>query len=188
MIALRKFMSVDEFYTWNQTQPGRWELFGGIPVEMQSERLVHSHTKYRAAKALEDTIATAGLSCHMVLDGPAVRIDSQNSFEPDAFVYCGDPLPDDTTVIVNPVIVVEVLSPGNATRDLRDKLLGYFRVPSLHHYLIVDPDERLVLHHARGSGDTVVTRMVKEGDLVLDPPGLTLPVPALFGPLVRPKE
>jgi hypothetical protein len=37
--------------------------------------------------------------------------------------------------------------------DLRDKLRGYFRVASIQHYLIVDPDKRIVIHHARGAGD-----------------------------------
>jgi len=78
------------------------------------------------------------------------------------------------------VIVVEVLSPGNAIKDMRDKLQGYFRVSSIQHYLIVDPDKKLVIHHARGEGDAVSTRLVSDGNLPLDPPGLTLPVAALF--------
>jgi hypothetical protein len=31
-------------------------------------------------------------------------------------------------------------------KDLRDKLVGYFHVPSIVHYLIVDPDDRFVIH------------------------------------------
>ena len=182
MTALRKIMSVDEFYAWYETQPGRWELFGGVPAEMKSERVIHSDTKFRAALALHNAIAKTGIPCHMVLDGPAVRIDAQNSYQPDVMVYCGDPLPDDTIVIPNPIIVVEVLSPGNAMKDLRDKLLGYFRVPSIQHYLIADPDERLVIHHARGLSDAVTTRIAKEGELNLNPPGLILPLGAIFSP------
>jgi Uma2 family endonuclease len=78
------------------------------------------------------------------------------------------------------MIVVEVLSPSNALKDLRDKFVGYFRVASIQHYLIVDPDKRLLIHHARGAGDVVNTRIVNEGSLLLDPPGLTLAVSELF--------
>ena len=58
--------------------------------------------------------------------------------------------------------------------DLRDKLGGYFRVESIQHYLIVDPDKRLIIHHARGDHGMLATRIVSEGSLQLDPPGLTL--------------
>ena len=65
---------------------------------------------------------------------------------------------------------------------MRDKLQGYFRVSSIHHYLIVDPDKRLVIHHARAQNETVSTRIVKDGDIRLDPPGLTVPVTDFFEP------
>jgi Uma2 family endonuclease len=74
-----------------------------------------------------------------------------------------------------------VLSPGNAVTDLRDKLQGYFRVASIAHYLIVDPDKRIVIHHARGTGDAVSTRIVSDGALRLVPPGIEIGVGELFG-------
>jgi hypothetical protein len=54
------------------------------------------------------------------------------------------------------------------------------RVASIQHYLIVDPDKRLVIHHARADGGVVNTRIATDGAIVLDPPGLVLPVAALF--------
>ena len=78
-------------------------------------------------------------------------------------VYCGRALPDDArSRSPNPIVVVEVLSPSNAMKDLRDKLVGYFLVPSIRHYLIVDPDSRLVIHHARGNGDAIATQIVND--------------------------
>ena len=66
-------------------------------------------------------------------------------------------------------------------KDLRDKLVGYFQVPSIVHYLIVDPDDRLVIHHARGGGDAITTRILSAGSpLKLDPPGLEMAVAELF--------
>jgi Uma2 family endonuclease len=54
-------------------------------------------------------------------------------------------------------------NPGSGDLLLRDKLQGYFRVPSIQHYLIVDPDKRLFIYHARGEADAVATRIVSEG-------------------------
>jgi Uma2 family endonuclease len=73
-----------------------------------------------------------------------------------------------------PVIVVEVLSPSTRRIDASEKLAGYFRVPSVAHYLIVDPNKPLVLHHARGGGDTILTHVVTRGTIELDPPELAV--------------
>src|SRR6516164_2712529 len=158
MTALRKeTMSVDEFLAWAERQQDRWELVEGIPTAMSPERVVHGDVKYRVARALDVAIATARVPCRFVLDSAAVRIDHRSLYQPDALVYCGEPVSGDALEIPNPVVVFEVLSPGNAVTDLRDKLVGYFRVASIVHYLIVDPDKHLVIHHARGETDLIAT-------------------------------
>jgi Uma2 family endonuclease len=181
MTALRKSrMSVEEFLTWAERRPERWELLDGVPIAMSPERVVHGDVKYRIARALDAAIAKVRVPCRFVLDSAAVRIDAQTLFQPDALVYCGEPVPGSAIEIPNPVLVFEVLSPGNAMTDLRDKLQGYFRVASIEHYVIADPDKRLVIHHARGQGDAVATRIVNDGALSLDPPGIEIDVRDLF--------
>lgn len=181
MVALRKErMTVNEFLPWAKQQSERWELVDGVPMAMSPERVVHGDTKYRAARAFDDAIASAKVPCHFVLDSAAVRVDARNSFQPDLLVYCGEPVAGDAVEVLNPTIVVEVLSPGNAMTDLRDKLQGYFRIPSVQHYLIIDPDKRLVIHHARGHDDVVGTRIVTSGQITLEPPGLSVAVSRFF--------
>ena len=60
------------------------------------------------------------------------------------------------------------------------KLEGYFSLPSVAHYLILDADRRKVVHHKRGVGDIVETRILAAGRLALDPPGLELSVENFF--------
>jgi Uma2 family endonuclease len=175
MAALQKQkMKVDEFLAWAEGRLGRWELHDGVPVAMSPERVIHGKVKYRVARALDSAIEAAGVPCQFLLDSAAIRIDTYRSYQPDALIHCGEALSDDALEVPNPVVVVEVLSPGNAMLDLRDKLQGYFRVPSIKHYLIVDPDKRLIIHHARGGGDAIATRIVSDGSLRLDPPGIEL--------------
>ncbi len=178
MSALPKHdkMIVDDFYAWAEKQDGRWELFDGVPVAMAPERAIHARVKYLVAKALERAIAAAGAPCEVLLDGVAVRIDAHHSYQPDALINRGAPLPDDALEPSNPIVLIEVLSPSNAMKNLRDKLVGYFTVPSIMHYLIVDPDDRLVLHHARGH----IPRIAHDGALRLDPPGIEIAVLDLF--------
>jgi hypothetical protein len=45
-----------------------------------------------------------------------------------------------------------------------------------------DPDNRLVIHHARGEGDVITTRIVSDRSLKLDPPGIEIAAANLFPP------
>jgi Uma2 family endonuclease len=110
-----------------------------------------------------------------------VRIDDSTAHEPDALVYCGAELPASALEVTNPIIVVEVLSPSSRRIDASLKLAGYFRVPSIVHYLIVDPDQPLIIHHARGKDDTILTHIVREGAITLNPPGLDLALADVYG-------
>jgi hypothetical protein len=72
-----------------------------------------------------------------------------------------------------------VLSPSSRHIDLAVKLAGYFLLPSLAHYLIVDPTRSLILHHSR-TGDAILTRIVTEGAVALDPPGMDLALSEVY--------
>ncbi|MBV8797234.1 MAG: Uma2 family endonuclease [Hyphomicrobiales bacterium] len=182
MSTALKLMTVDEFLPWAEGKEGRWELHDGVPVMMSPERVVHNRSKLRAATALRDALATAGLSCEVFADGLAVRIHAQATYEPDASVVCGPRTPADAIEIDNPIVVIEVLSPSTAAVDHGRKLSGYFSIPSVQHYLILDPERRVAIHHKRGSGDAIETRVLTEGVARLDPPGFEVAVEAMFPP------
>ena len=80
---------------------------------------------------------------------PGMMVEVDTDYQPDAVVNCGPPTPDDAIAAPNPVIVVEALSPGTRGVDTGAKLDGYFRVPSIIHYLIVLRVKRGVIHHRR---------------------------------------
>jgi Uma2 family endonuclease len=102
---------------------------------------------------------------------------------PDVMVVCGDlqTTDRDRNALVNPVLLVEVISPGTETVDRSEKLEEYKSIPTLRHYLLVDSEERRVevyskrtrwLKHARlfGSEDTIT----------LTDPDLTLVISELY--------
>jgi Uma2 family endonuclease len=85
-------------------------------------------------------------------------------------------LPDEAVEVPNPIIVVEVASPSTRRLDTSLKLGGYFSLPSVHHYLIVDPEGPPVVHHGRRPDGTILTSIVREGPFTLSPPGIELTV------------
>jgi len=175
-------MTVDEFLVWAEGQDGRWELQDGGPVSMCPERVAHTETKGEAYSALKNAIAVARAPCRALTEGAAVRIDTGTVLEPDVLVYCGPRLPADSLEVSSPVIVVEAPSPGAAARDHGAKLEGYFSLPSVMHYLLLDADRGRVVHHKRGRDDILESRIWRDGVLRLDPPGLEIAVVNLFAP------
>lgn len=175
-------MTAEEFVTWAEQQPKgqRYELVDGEVVGMASERLAHARAKVHALLALDRAAKAAGLVCEALPDGMALRVDAHLVFEPDAMLRCGPPLPNDAVLVEDPVIVVEVLSPSTKSVDSNAKLAGYFRVPSIHHCLILNPAKRVAIHHRRGEQGAIITHIVQDGPLRLDPPGIVLE--SLFGP------
>src|SRR5206468_3218524 len=120
------------------------------------------------------------LACHVFTDGMTVRIDAETAFEPDATVYAGEKITGTALEVPNPMILVEVLSQSTRGVDLTTKLAGYFRLPSVVHYLIVDPTQPSVIHHSRAAGDMILTRILTEGAITLDPPGLEIALADIY--------
>ena len=176
-------VTVDDYIAWALDRPGRYELQDGRVLAMAPERIGHALVKTAVFAALREAIKRTALPCHAVPEGPAIRVDDQTAFIPDALVYCGPPLPPAVAEVPNPVIVVEVLSPSTERRDRTIKVAGYARVASLRHYLIVDPDARSVLHLSRQGGELTEIPSMPGGDLRLDPPGLVIAGQAFFDDL-----
>jgi Uma2 family endonuclease len=173
-------MTVDEFLGWAEGREGRWELADVVPVCMSPERVAHVETKFSAGGALKAAIKKASLRCEAFIDGLAIRVDRYKTFQPDVVINCGDRLKPDRIEAPNPVVVLEILSPSAHAVDSRLKVRRYFELPAIQHYLILDADNRTVIHHARGAGDALLTRMVSEGELRLDPPGFSVDAQSLF--------
>lgn len=171
--------TADEFIAWALEQPaGRFELDNGIVVAMAPERANHATAKGNAFVALRN--AASGLACQAFPDGMSVRIDDRTVYEPDALVRCGPPLPGDAIEANDPVILVEVVSRSSRGVDRGVKLAGYFSLPSLRHYLIVDTEKRIVIHNHRSEEGRIEVRILRDGLLTLDPPGLTIQVQDIF--------
>ena len=171
-------MSREEYRRWAETQPrGRFERVAGEVVAMAPERAAHNLVKMHVWRALDAAVRAAGLRCEAFGDGMTVEIGDEHDYEPDALVNCGEPLDADAVAAPNPVIIVEVLSPSSRSVDTGAKLADYFRVPSLRHYLILRADRHQVIHHRRSDdGAGIETRVLAEGAIRLDPPGLEVAI------------
>lgn len=176
---VRKKMAADEFIAWAMARPDgeHYELVAGEIVAMAAERSIHGLVKVRLVSRLSNALEAAGLPCDVYTSEMSVRVDHDTVYELDALVRRGKRLPPDATEVTDPIVVVEVRSPSTGGRDAGAKLEDYFRLPSIVHYLIVKPENRTIIHHRRETEGMIATRIIRDGPVRLDPPGIELSDP-----------
>ena len=181
-------MTCEQFLEWTDARVAalpydepKWELFDGVPEMQEHETWRHARSKYQLAKVVEDAIAAARLQLEIGLDGLGVRVGAKESYQPEAVVFPKGLIGGADRYAPEPIIVVEVLSPSTRNKDLKIKAAGYARVPTILHYLVIDPETKELLHHRR-RGDALVPaeKPQSSGVLQLDPPGLVLDVGAML--------
>ena len=174
-------MTVSEFLVWAETQlDGRYELVDGYVVAMAPERIIHNSAKIAVLDALRAGIKQAGLPCRVYTDGIGVAIADRHWRIPDASVQCGGSVDPYATMLPDPIILVEVISPSSARGDTGTKLAEYFLLPGIRHYLIIDPEQRFAIHHSRDDAGDIQTRIVRNGAITFSPPGFSIASEDLF--------
>lgn len=78
-----------------------------------------------------------------------------SSLYPDALVIAEKPefYENRRDIITNPLLIVEVVSPGSESNDRGGKFYDYRTVPSFREYLLVYQDEPFVVHALRQGHD-----------------------------------
>ena len=101
---------------------------------------------------------------------------------PDVAVVCGTPefLDDRRDTILNPVVLVEVLSPSTSGFDRGLKGYLYRNVASLREYLLVEPDTTGVEHYRRADGEWIRNYTDRGEAIRLDLLGVELPLEEIY--------
>lgn len=135
--------------------------------------------------------ALRGRPCAVFNSDVRVRVQATGlGTYPDATVVCGRLAvdPEDKNTIVNPVVLVEVLSDSTELYDRDDERAHYRQIPTLRDYLLVSQHERRVDHYHRNDGGTWTLRDVRAGgEIRLDAIACKLSVDAVYeDPLAPP--
>lgn len=108
---------------------------------------------------------------------------------PDVAVVCGpwERDPEDARTVVNPTVIVEVLSPSTEAYDRGEKLEHYRRIPTLRACLLVAHDRREIEVWARDAGAPWTRVLVVSGGVVaIEAIGAALRVDAIYEDAAEP--
>jgi Uma2 family endonuclease len=178
-------MTVREFLAWSEDLPdeARYELVAGEPLRLVvPTNIRHAQIQRNASDAMRAAIRATGGSCEVFDAGPGVAVgpDGDECRIPDVVVTCAAAIDEGARLVPEPVIVVEVASPSTRLADVNDKVEFYGGIASIRHYLVVEQDRRWVVYHGRGPSGGLERRILRAGEIALDPPGIQLALDALY--------
>ena len=91
-------------------------------------------------------------SCEIYPSDMRVKVSSAGLYTyPDVIVVCDEPQFDDShfDTLLNPTVLIEVLSPSTAAYDRGDKFAAYQKLDSLREYVLISQDNVCVEHYLR---------------------------------------
>lgn len=157
-------MTLAEFLDWEERQELRYEFDGFQPVDMTGGTLRHETIGNRLRAIL--LIRLEGKPCRPW--GPMTKIEVQGRIRyPDAHVSC-TPVSPNATIVPEPVVVFEVLSPGTSRTDRIEKLRECQATPSIRRYVILEQDSIAATVFSR-LGTEWTARALTDGDVLAMP-------------------
>jgi Uma2 family endonuclease len=171
-------MTLAEFLVWEEQQPERYEFHRGEVFAMVGGTARHNRVILNLAGRIGDHLD--GSSCQVFAEGMKVLAD-ERSLYPDVLVCCGKAGAGDETVVTDPKLVIEVLSPSTEGYDKRNKFALYRTLPSLLEYVLVDPSDFTVEVFTRAeAGAWTFVDQTRSGALSLTSIEMELPMEAVF--------
>ncbi len=175
--ALRKPMTLAEFLEWEERQPMRYEFDGIGPVAMTGGTYGHSTIQGNLATALGGRLR--GKRCRFHGSHLKFQVAEGHVRYPDGMVLCS-PVDRTATVVYDPVVVFEVLSPSTARDDRIVKAREYQATPSVQRYVMLEQDGVSATVYAR-SGETWTHEiLIADSILALPEIGVELPLAELY--------
>lgn len=133
---------------------GRSEYLGGEVYAMTGASATHNAIVVNIASELRTQMK--GRPCQVYANDMKVRIRTANAGTyPDLVAFCAEhEFQDDRTdVLLNPSLIVEVLSDSTEAYDRGGKFALYRQIPSLREYLLVSQHQIQVDLYTRGGDD-----------------------------------
>ncbi|MDX2043345.1 MAG: Uma2 family endonuclease [Acidobacteriota bacterium] len=154
MSALPKpYLTIEEYIELDKNSEERFEYFDGEIFAMAGSSHNHARISSRICSLLEQKLF--GGKCEAFNCEVRVKVPAELPYRyPDVSVVCGEPIFEmiqGVEMLVNPVLIIEVLSPSTAAYDLDAKFTAYQSIESFREYLLVAQDRPHVIHYTRQS-------------------------------------
>jgi len=145
--AVKEYYTKEEYLAFEEASPEKHEYERGKVITMSGGSANHGYIGGNMYAALKAILKANGKPCRAVNSDVKIYVKNADSYVyPDGFVVCGDTeyhnIKNDG--VINPILVVEVLSPSTIKHDRGAKFRKYCSLPSFKEYVLIAQDEPVV--------------------------------------------
>ena len=135
----KKKLTIEEYMAFEETSTEKHEYYNGEVFAMSGAKISHNIISGNLYFRLREKLS--GKSCQPFNSDQRIHIPSNTLFTyPDISIVCGEPetLHNDKLNLLNPTVIVEVLSTSTKDYDRGEKFKLYRDIQSLREYILVD--------------------------------------------------
>jgi Uma2 family endonuclease len=150
-------MTMEEYIEFDKNNEGRWEYFDGEVFDMAGGTLNHNKIIANILRIIGNKLEET--RCEALPSEMRLKVPRALPYRyPDVTVVCGEPVIEKIQgqeMLVNPRVIIEVLSPSTAQYDYSAKFIAYQSIESFHEYLLVSQDRPHIIQYVRVPGGWV---------------------------------
>lgn len=149
-VPATKFVSVAEYLQIEETAVEKSAYFKGEVFGMSGRSIAHNIISTNTTALLWNFLRDK--PCRIFNSDQKVRIEANSLITyPDVSILCGEPelWNNRTDMILNPTVIIEVLSPSTAGYDQGDKFKLYRDIPSVKEYILIVSTEQMVQRYLK---------------------------------------
>ena len=181
-LAAQTIYTPEEYLALERKATFKNEYLNGEILAMSGASLAHTRITLDIATELNNQLR--GGTCEVITNDMRVKTGPKGAyFYPDIVVFCGEPQVEDNVfdTLLNPILVVEVLSPSTEAFDRGEKFRHYQELASLREYLLVSQDRVRIEHYRLTKTQWVQTEFRGHEDVLsLASIGCELPVRDIY--------
>lgn len=152
MVAIPKErFTLEEYIEFDKNSEERWEYFDGMVVTMSGGTLTHNRISVNVLTSLRGRALAQG--CEVLPADMRIKVPKAPPYRyADVVVVCGEPVIESIQgldALVNPRLIVEILSESTEACDRGKKFHSYQSIDSFEEYLLVAQDKPYVTHYVR---------------------------------------
>lgn len=162
-------MTMEEYIEFDKNSEGRWEYFDGEVFDIAGGSISHNRICRNLIGIFDRKLE--GSTCEAFTEGMRIKVPKALPYRyPDVVVVCGEMIIEKIQrqeMLVNPLLIIEVLSSSTEGYDRGSKFTAYQSIESFREYLLIAQDRPHITQYARQPNGQWLRKDIEGMDSVL---------------------
>lgn len=163
------YISPEEYLEIERASEAKHEYFDGLIYAMAGAGINHNRIAMNLFSSIAPLLKAKG--CEMFSSDQRITTPSHDSYMyPDATIICGKAQVEDkkSDTLLNPIVIIEILSPSTRSIDKQRKFFFYKEIPSLREYIMIDSQKRQLIISRKQANESWQLEDIREQEAGLD--------------------